>query len=207
MGFGCPTNGVGDRSVAASEVFTKVLGPLQNNGGSMLTYNLIPGGPAIDVGGQVYDPTDQRGGARPQDGNGDGTQLNDAGPVEFDPVAWNNYAFAGGTGIFSVTFDGVAHMEPMDGVMGLSAGQAKNATGMATTVRFNSSGLIDARNGGVYAADRDIPYQAGRKYRFRLLLDVPQHRYSVFVKPETGPEETFRGDLPRTLRFAPNNRA
>jgi predicted outer membrane repeat protein len=191
VGTGCDTNGPGDRSVAPSEVFTKVLGSLQNNGGSMLTYNLIPGGPAIDVGGQMYDSTDQRGGTRPQDGNGDGTTLNDAGPVEFNPVAWNNYAFAGGTGTFSVTFDGIAHQDDMNGVMGLSAGQAKNATGMATTVRFNSAGLIDVRNGGVYAADHDIPYQAGKKYRFRLLLDVPLHRYSVFVKPETDPEETL----------------
>jgi hypothetical protein len=59
------------------------LGPLQNNGGPTLTYALLPGSKAIDAGDNVGCPgTDQRGVARPRDGNGDGVGVCDIGAYE-----------------------------------------------------------------------------------------------------------------------------
>ncbi|HEX6288136.1 MAG TPA: PA14 domain-containing protein [Herpetosiphonaceae bacterium] len=66
------------------------LGPLQDTGGPTLTHALLPGSPAIDAGnpatpgsgGTACEATDQRGVARPQDGNGDGTARCDMGAVE-----------------------------------------------------------------------------------------------------------------------------
>ncbi len=59
------------------------LGPLADNGGSTLTHALLPGSPAIDAGDNAAAPaTDQRGVARPQDGDGDGTATVDIGAVE-----------------------------------------------------------------------------------------------------------------------------
>jgi LPXTG-motif cell wall-anchored protein len=59
------------------------LGPLANNGGPTKTQLLLSGSPAIDGGVATGCPkTDQRGIARPQDGNHDGIAECDIGAVE-----------------------------------------------------------------------------------------------------------------------------
>ncbi|MFQ5615513.1 MAG: choice-of-anchor Q domain-containing protein, partial [Anaerolineales bacterium] len=61
------------------------LGPLQDNGGATLTYALLSGSPAIDAANdEVCPATDQRGEARPQDGDGDGTAACDIGSFEVE---------------------------------------------------------------------------------------------------------------------------
>jgi hypothetical protein len=63
------------------------LGPLQDNGGPTPTLALLAGSPAIDAGSGDCPPpgTDQRGVARPVDGNEDGTAACDIGAFEFQP--------------------------------------------------------------------------------------------------------------------------
>jgi hypothetical protein len=92
-GTGCPSTGPGDLTVAPTDVFTTVLGPLQRNGGRTETHALLPGSPAIDAGDAVCtdangDPllTDQRGRPRVVDGDGDGTAACDIGAFEFFPL-------------------------------------------------------------------------------------------------------------------------
>jgi subtilisin family serine protease len=61
----------------------KQLGPLQNNGGPTWTHALLPGSPAIDGGNPLaYLSTDQRGVARPQDGDGQFGARTDIGAFE-----------------------------------------------------------------------------------------------------------------------------
>lgn len=62
-----------------------MIGPLTNNGGVTATHALLPGSPAIDLAAMGNDSimSDQRMTARPWDGNGDGTPLNDAGAYEY----------------------------------------------------------------------------------------------------------------------------
>ena len=70
-----------------------MLGPLQDNGGATATHALLPGSPALDAGnpaapgsgGTSCPTTDQRGLARPTDGNGDGTSRCDMGAFEVQP--------------------------------------------------------------------------------------------------------------------------
>jgi hypothetical protein len=60
------------------------LGPLQDNGGPTLTHALLPGSPAIDTGSAQLAPNiDQRGLARPRDGNNDGVVGFDIGAFEY----------------------------------------------------------------------------------------------------------------------------
>ncbi len=64
-----------------------LLAPLGNYGGPTPTFNLLPGSPAIDAGDNSMCPaTDQRGVARPIDGNKDGVATCDIGAVEFFSV-------------------------------------------------------------------------------------------------------------------------
>jgi CSLREA domain-containing protein len=65
------------------------LGPLQDNGGPTLTHALLAQSPALDAGNPTAEQcatTDQRGVARPQDGNGDGLARCDIGAVEESPT-------------------------------------------------------------------------------------------------------------------------
>ena len=78
----CDFTGIGDL-----ENTDPLLGPLQDNGGTTLTHALPFGSAAIDAGDNDGCSTaDQRGVARPVDGDGDGTAICDIGPYEFDPT-------------------------------------------------------------------------------------------------------------------------
>jgi hypothetical protein len=74
-----------DGSCGFYQVPTVVLGPLANNGGSTLTHLPLPSSPAIDFVALGCPPpaTDQRGAARPVDGDNNGTVWCDAGAVEY----------------------------------------------------------------------------------------------------------------------------
>jgi len=64
------------------------IGPLQDNGGPTFTHALLAGSPAIDAGDNTGCPsTDQRGAARPVDGNGDGSAVCDIGAYESEAAA------------------------------------------------------------------------------------------------------------------------
>jgi hypothetical protein len=59
------------------------LAPLANNGGRTQTHALLSGSPAIDRGDNAGAPaTDQRGVARPRDGDGNGSRIVDIGAFE-----------------------------------------------------------------------------------------------------------------------------
>jgi hypothetical protein len=78
-----------------------MLGPLADNGGSTETHDLLPGSPAIDAGSPGCPPpaTDQRGVARPVDGNGDGIARCDIGAVEYVPEPGRRLLLAAGVGV------------------------------------------------------------------------------------------------------------
>jgi CSLREA domain-containing protein len=75
-----------------------LLGALQDNGGLTLTRALSSGSPAIDAGNNAVCPaSDQRGVARPTDGDGDGTAACDMGAYEAPWSTVNTFGPEGGT--------------------------------------------------------------------------------------------------------------
>jgi len=102
---------------------------------------------------------------------------------------WTNAALTPQSGSFIIEFDAVPSMAKMDGVVGLSNGAAAAYSSLATGVRFNNAGAIDARNGGAYAAAVSIPYAAGTVYHIRMAVSVAAHTYSVYVKQGSSSEQ------------------
>lgn len=80
-----------------------------------------------------------------------------------------------------------------DALFALSYGPQTFWSGLATIVRFNSSGTIDVRNGDHYTADNVVAYQPNRTYRIHMYVGMQgdeatgyDHRYSVDIRLPTG---------------------
>jgi len=103
---------------------------------------------------------------------------------------WGSTGFAADqTGNFTAEVDATPLAASIDGGIGLSDGPQTVFTGLACIARFNSSGFIDARNGGSYTAAASIPYTANQIYHFRFVVSVSTHTYSVYVTPPGQAEE------------------
>lgn len=73
----------------------------------------------------------------------------------------------------------------IDAVVGMSAGPATAFNSLATAVRFNPSGVMDARDGDTYRADASMPYKASQAMSVREIADVTVHTFSAVVSPNT----------------------
>ncbi len=104
---------------------------------------------------------------------------------------WTNTAITSQSGTFTATFNATPTASPDNALVGLSHGAQTAFTGFACMVRFNTSGAIDARNGGAYAAASVIPFSANATYHFRLVVNVSTHIYSIYVTPPGGSELTL----------------
>jgi hypothetical protein len=103
---------------------------------------------------------------------------------------WGNTQFgASQTGNFTAELDAVALATGTDGGIGLSNGPQTAFAGLACIGRFNQSGFIDARNGGSYAAVNSVPYTPNQTYRFRFVISLSSHTYSLYVTPSGQPEQ------------------
>jgi hypothetical protein len=97
---------------------------------------------------------------------------------------FGNSSFAASqNGSFTAEVDATPLSSGIDGGVALSNGPQTAFTGMACIGRFNSSGFIDARNGGAYTAASSIPYLANQTYHFRFVVTLSNHTYSLYVTP------------------------
>jgi hypothetical protein len=106
-------------------------------------------------------------------------------------TAWANNSFASQTSSFTFDFDATPSATGIDSLTGLSSGAATDFTSLAAAVRFNTTGTIDARNGGAYAALNNLTYTASTSYHFKLSVNVTNHTYSVTVTPAGGSATTI----------------
>jgi concanavalin A-like lectin/glucanase superfamily protein len=104
--------------------------------------------------------------------------------VSASGTQFGNSSFAASqTGSFTAEVDATPLASGIDGAVALSNGPQTTFTGLACIGRFNSSGFIDARNGGAYTAANSIPYLANQTYHFRFVVTLSNHTYSIFVTP------------------------
>lgn len=106
-----------------------------------------------------------------------------------DAYTWPTSTLPTQTGVFTVEFDAVPSAAGMDGVTGLSSGPGDWWTDLACIVRFSTADVIDVRNGGAYAADTNLAYSADTTYHVRMVVDIPNATYSVYITPQ-GQSET-----------------
>ncbi|AGC47729.1 alpha-12C2-mannosidase [Myxococcus stipitatus DSM 14675] len=96
----------------------------------------------------------------------------------------------GNTGVRTVEFDVTPLAARQDGTVGYADGGTVVAgyADLNMTVRMNTDGYFDVRNGGGYAALVQVPYVNGQTYHVRLVTDLSAKRYSVWVTPPGGGE-------------------
>jgi hypothetical protein len=80
-----------------------------------------------------------------------------------------------------VAFSAQVSDSNMDGVVGVTSGNADAYDDYAASIRFYTNGLIEARDGDQYRADSQVRYVTGQSYTFRMYVDLASHTYSVYV--------------------------
>jgi hypothetical protein len=101
---------------------------------------------------------------------------------------WQNQSFSSQSGVFTASFDMIPNAANIDGLTVLSAVPTQSFADGAAMVRFNTAGSIDARNGSSYTADVAVPYTAGSTYHVRMVVNVPNKVYDIYVTPQGGNE-------------------
>lgn len=157
-------------------------------------YDCVAGCPATSCD---QCPNDPRKGAPQQcgcgvpdtDSNGNGTadclETQDCVTIT---TSWTASSFLPQSSVFTAQFDATPSVSSMDGVIGLSQGAGLTFNSFAALVRFNPSGTIDVRNGGAYGADTSVPYIAGQRFHFRLVVNVPARTYDIYATPQGSAE-------------------
>jgi unsaturated chondroitin disaccharide hydrolase len=94
------------------------------------------------------------------------------------------------TGVRTIEFDINPRAATQDATVGYtdSATEVTGYGSLNLTVRMNTSGYFDVRNGAGYAALTRVPYASGQTYRVRIVADLGAQRYSVWVRPPGGSE-------------------
>ncbi|HEY3495109.1 MAG TPA: hypothetical protein VGK73_10505 [Polyangiaceae bacterium] len=105
-------------------------------------------------------------------------------------------------GVFSLYFEATPSAAPSDALVGVALGSAGHYRDLAAIVRFNPNGLLDARNGGVYAASSAVPYSAGVTRQIYMSIDLLRRKYSVSVdSQELARDFSFRTEQANALAF------
>lgn len=103
-------------------------------------------------------------------------------------ASWQAQAFENQSATFEVTYDGTPLTDHAGVLLGLSDSPVSQYSDLAVIVRFNDTGVIDARNGDDYSAASSIPYIANTAYHFRLVVNIATHTYNAYVTPDGGSE-------------------
>ena len=109
-------------------------------------------------------------------------------------------------GPFTLEFAAAVEGREQDVLFGFANGPVERYSDLAGIVRFNPAGKVDARNGGSYVADNQVPYTPFSMRQFRMDVDPAAHRYTVkSVSPAgvvtIGEDFAFRSEQATTSSF------
>lgn len=110
------------------------------------------------------------------------------------PAVFSNIALGDQTGTWTAQFDISPSANNIDAATAVGYLEASSFADMAAIVRFSPAGVIDARNGAVYAADSPVSYSGGGLYHVRMVLDSAARRYDVFITPNGGATTQIAND-------------
>jgi len=104
---------------------------------------------------------------------------------------WVNHAVPESTGVFSAIWNAYPSDHSIDTVMGFASGNAARFTDLGPIVRFSPTSRVDLRDGSAYVPT-GYGYTGGvGPFQFLLRVDVPVHRYSVWVRHYDAIAKTF----------------
>jgi hypothetical protein len=99
---------------------------------------------------------------------------------------WTNREISPQSGSFSASFITTPNSSAVDTVIGFASAAVDFWDDLAAYVRFNTAGMIDARNGGNFDAVQSLSYAAGVSYLVQMEVNVVTRRYSATVTPAGG---------------------
>jgi hypothetical protein len=113
---------------------------------------------------------------------------------------FQNLAIDPQTGIFLATFTATPTVGLVDGVLGLSETEPDDYGDYSCKILFNNAGYITASNGTDFEAAAEVPYSGGTAYTCKVLVNILDQNYSVWVTPAGG-DEVVIGE---SFAFAPS---
>ena len=130
-----------------------------------------------------------------------------------DPDAWYGKAsFLDGSHNLGTTNTGKLEVEfditPLASGLNACTGYADSSTNITTwndpsmTIRMNTSGTFDVRNGGAFAATTNVSYSPNNTYHVKMITDLAYKKYDVWITPPGGTATkitnnySFRTDAP-----------
>lgn len=121
-----------------------------------------------------------------EDADGTGTESGATVCALVGTTTWWNQTIPDQTGRFHVEVYATPSAANIDGVIGLSNGAATKWASLGPIVRFAPNGVIDARAGSEYRAERVLSYAANKTYWIRIDVDLKSHTYSAWVSSSAG---------------------
>jgi hypothetical protein len=97
-------------------------------------------------------------------------------------AGFRNLPISASSAVLRVDLHARAMQANMDGVVGVTSGDADAYNDYAASARFFTNGYIEVRDGDTYRADRAVAYTAGADYDFRFIIDLASHTYSVYLR-------------------------
>lgn len=104
------------------------------------------------------------------------------------------------TSVLMAHFTATPSAANMDGVVGFAQGSVDAYNDYAASIRFATTGVIEARDGDTYRADQAFAYQPGTTYQFHIVIDLPSKTYSVEVGQAGFSDVT---EIARSYKFRP----